>query len=159
MSTAMFLDICHAVSAKNKYFERKVNAAGLPGFATVQKVTAALRMLAYGGPADRLDDYIRMGESTILECVDEFTRTVVELYGKSYLRPPNAEDIARLLQKAEERGFPGMIGSIDCMHWEWEKCPTAWHGQYRGHFKKPTIFLEAIASYDLRIWHAFFDLQ
>jgi hypothetical protein len=118
MSTAMFLDICHAVLAKNKYFERKVNAAGLPGFATVQKVTAALRMLAYGGPADRLDDYIRMGESTILECVDEFTRTVVELYGKSYLRPPNAEDIARLLQKAEERGFPGMIGSIDCMHWE-----------------------------------------
>ena len=61
MSTAMYLDICHAVSAKNKYFQRKVNAAGLPGFATVQKVTAALRMLAYGGPADRLDDYIRMG--------------------------------------------------------------------------------------------------
>ena len=158
MSTAMYLDICHAVSAKNKYFERKVNAAGLPGFATVQKVTAALRMLAYGGPADRLDDYIRMEESTILECVDEFTRTIVELYGKSYLRPPNAEDIARLLQKAEERGFPGMIGSIDFMHWKWEKCPTAWHGQYRGHFKKPTIILEAVASYDLRIWHAFFGM-
>ena len=158
MSTAMFLDICHAISAMNKYFERKVNTAGLSGFATVHKVTAALRMLAYGGPADRLDDYIRMGESMILECVDEFTRTVVELYGKSYLRPPNAEDIARLLQKAEERGFPGMIGSIDCMHWEWEKCPTAWHGQYRGHFKKPTIILEAVASYDLRIWHAFFGM-
>ena len=79
--------------------------------------------------------------------------------GKSYLRPPNAEDIARLLQKAEERGFPGMISSIDCMHWEWEKCPTAWHGQYRGHFKKPTIILEAVASYDLRIWHAFLACQ
>ena len=51
-----------------------------------------------------------------------------------------------------------MIGSIDCMHWEWEKCPTAWHGQYRGHFKKPTIILEAVASYDLRIWHAFFGM-
>ena len=67
-------------------------------------------------------------ESTILECLDDFTRTMIDLYGRSYLRPPNAEDIARLLQKAEERGFPGMIGSIDCMHWEWEEVPyrLAW---------------------------------
>ena len=83
---------------------------------------------------------------------------MIDLYGQSYLRPPNAKDIARLLRKAEESGFPGMIGSIDCMHWEWEKCPTSWHGQYRGHYKKPTIILEAVASYDLRIWHAFFGI-
>ena len=63
MCKAMFLDICHAVAARNDYFKRKSNAAGLPGFATVQKVTAALRLLAYGGPADRLDEYIRMGET------------------------------------------------------------------------------------------------
>jgi hypothetical protein len=113
-------------------------------------------MLAYGGPADRLDEYIRMGESTILECVNKFTRTIVEEYGDIYLREPNEQDIARLLAVAEQRGFPGMLGSIDCMHWEWEKCPTAWHGQYRGHHKKPTIILEAVASYDLWIWHAFF---
>ena len=59
----MFLDICHAIAARNDYFKRKSNATGLPGFATVQKVTAALRLLAYGGPADRLDEYICMGET------------------------------------------------------------------------------------------------
>ncbi|XP_024014247.1 uncharacterized protein LOC112088192 [Eutrema salsugineum] len=49
-----------------------------------------------------------------------------------------------------------MIGSIDCMHWEWKNCPTSWKGQYsRGH-AKPTIFLEAVASKDLWIWHAYF---
>ncbi|CAA7049893.1 unnamed protein product [Microthlaspi erraticum] len=42
------------------------------------------------------------------------------------------------------------------MHWEWKNCPTEWKGQYaRGH-AKPTIVLEAVASYDLWIWHAFF---
>jgi len=132
----MFLDICHAVSAKNDYFKRKCNAAGLPGFTTIQKVTAALRILAYGGAADRLDEYFHMGESTILESVREFTSTMIDIYGDWYLRQPNAQDVAKLLAKAEERGFPGMLGSIDCMHWEWEKCPTRLHGQYRGHHKK-----------------------
>jgi hypothetical protein len=31
-------------------------------------------MLAYGGPADRLDEYFYMGESTILETVNQFTQ-------------------------------------------------------------------------------------
>jgi hypothetical protein len=158
MCKAMFIDICHAVVARNDYLKRKPNAVGLPGFTTVQKITVVLRILAYGGSADLLDEYFRMGKTTILESMDHFTRTVVDLYGQSYLRAPNAEDIATLLQKAEERGFPGMIGSIDCMHWDWEKCPTSWHGQYRGHHKKPTIVLKAVASYDLRIWHIFFGM-
>lgn len=156
MTKVMFIDICHAVARRNRYFQRTLNAAGVPGFSTIQKVTAALRMLAYGGPADRLDEYIRMGESTVLECVNKFTRTIIEEYGDIYLREPNAQDIASLLEVAEQRGFPGMLGSIDCMHWEWEKCPSALHGQFRGHHKKPTIILEAVASYDLWIWHAFF---
>uniref|UniRef100_A0A0D3E787 DDE Tnp4 domain-containing protein n=1 Tax=Brassica oleracea var. oleracea TaxID=109376 RepID=A0A0D3E787_BRAOL len=49
-----------------------------------------------------------------------------------------------------------MVGSIDCMHWEWKNCPTAWKGQYTRGSGKPTIVLEAVASYDLWIWHAFF---
>lgn len=158
MSKNMFNDICEAVAAANRYFRLTHNAAGQAGFSTIQKVTAALRMLAYGGPADSLDEYFRMGESTIIETLNKFTRTIVVIYGEEYLRQPNTEDIARLLRKAEERGFPGMLGSIDCMHWEWEKCPTAWHGQYRGHHKKPTIILEAVASHDLWVWHAFFGM-
>ena len=90
MTKHMFLDICHAVSVRNDYFKRKVNAAGLPGFTTVQKVTASLRIVAYGGPADLLDKYFHMGESTILESVREFTRTMVEEYGEWCLRQQNA---------------------------------------------------------------------
>jgi hypothetical protein len=63
---------------------------------------------------------------------------------------------ALLLAKAEERGFPGMLGSIDCMHWQWRNCPVAHAGQFtRGDIKYPTIILEVVASYDRWIWHAF----
>jgi hypothetical protein len=53
--------------------------------------TTAIKMLAYGGPADFLDDVIRMGESTILECLKEFSRTVISVYAVEYLRPPNVK--------------------------------------------------------------------
>ena len=51
-----------------------------------------------------------------------------------------------------------MLGSLDCMHWTWKNCPTAYGGQYSGKEKEPTIILEAVASYDTWIWHAFFGL-
>ncbi|OWZ05605.1 hypothetical protein PHMEG_00022277 [Phytophthora megakarya] len=44
------------------------------------------------------------------------------------------------------------------MHWEWKNCPVAWAGQYKGKEKKPAIALEAVASSDLWIWHAFFGM-
>jgi hypothetical protein len=37
----------------------------------------------------------------------------VRFFGKQYLRPPNENDTARLLNIAEQREFPGMLGSID----------------------------------------------
>ena len=100
-----------------------------------------------------------MGESTGVECLKKFFQGVIEVYGEVYLRCPTVQDVERLLEIGERRGFPGMIGSIDCMHWHWEKCPYAWKGQYtRGDQGVPTIILEAVASHDRWIWHAFFGV-
>ena len=115
-------------------------------------------MPTYGVPADSVDDYIRIRESTTIESLKRFVKAVVAIFSDEYLRSPNNNDIARLLSIGESRGFPGMLGSVDCMHWKWKNCPTAWHGMYSGHFHEPTIILEAVASYDLWIWHAFFGL-
>ncbi|XP_074378083.1 uncharacterized protein LOC141719602 [Apium graveolens] len=51
-----------------------------------------------------------------------------------------------------------MIGSIDCMHWEWKNCPSGWGGAYSGRKGRPTIILEVVASYDTWVWHAFFGV-
>lgn len=55
MCKEMFIDICHEVASNNLYFVRRTNAAGVSQFSIVQKVTAALHMLAYGGDVDGLD--------------------------------------------------------------------------------------------------------
>jgi hypothetical protein len=50
-----------------------------------------------------------------------------------------------------------MLGSIDCTHFVWRNCPRHLKGQYKqGDHQYPTIMLEAVASYDLWIWHSFF---
>ncbi|XP_058727017.1 uncharacterized protein LOC131598434 [Vicia villosa] len=113
----------------------------------------------YGTSVDRVGDYLRIGETTTLKCVDKFTRGVISLFGPQYLRKQIIEDIECLLQMGETRGFPGMLGSIDCMHWVWKNCLVALKGQYvRGDHGKPTVMLEAVASQDLWIWHAFFGV-
>ena len=55
-------------------------------------------------------------ESTCIETMEHFAYAVVKVFGPKYLREPNAEDTARLLALGEARGFPGMLGSVDCMH-------------------------------------------
>ena len=158
MKRHVFMRIMNAVEGHDGYFVQKRNTAGTLGLSCLQKVVAAFRLLAYGVAADALDEYIHIGESTALEALRKFAVAVVEIFGQEYMRLPNEEDTARLLEIGASRGFPGMLGSIDCMHWSWKNCPTAWHGMYRGHKKEPTIILEAVASKDLWIWHSFFGM-
>jgi hypothetical protein len=80
---------------------------------------------------------------------------VVHLYGAEYLRSPTPEDIRRHLEINNKRGFPGMFGSIDCTHWDWGNCPVAHQGQYQDRDGNRSIILEAVATSDLWVWHAF----
>ncbi|XP_048615643.1 uncharacterized protein LOC111213371 [Brassica napus] len=91
-----------------------VKASKAAGISPLQKCTAALRRLAYGCAADVVDEYLRLGESTALSCLSNFTEGVIQLFGDEYLRRLTPEDLQRLLDIGEMRGFPGMIGSIDC---------------------------------------------
>ncbi|XP_062085354.1 uncharacterized protein LOC133791440 [Humulus lupulus] len=71
------------------------------GLSPLQKCTAAMRMLAYGAPANYADEYVRIGETTAIECLVNFVQGVNDIFGTEYLRRPNAGDIRRLLQMGE----------------------------------------------------------
>ena len=158
MEPSLWYKICREVCAAKRYFMFKPDAVGKMGFHGGHKCVVAMRMLAYGTIADALDDGYAMAESTVLECVREFATTIIQLYESEYLRAPTQSELSRILAENEARGFPGMIGSIDCMHWEWRGCPVSHHGQYQNRKGKPTMILEVVATKDLRVWHAFFGM-
>ncbi|XP_073360077.1 uncharacterized protein [Aegilops tauschii subsp. strangulata] len=108
--------------------------------------------------ADSWDKYLWMSERTCGHAMVRFATAMVEVFGSQYLREPTMADTERLLAISKARGWPGLLGSLDCMHWKWKNCLKALQGQYQGHVKKPTIILEAVASQDLLIWHTFFGM-
>jgi hypothetical protein len=159
MNKRLFNRIVDALGQWSPFFILREDCVGRIGLSPLQKCVAAKRMLAYGTPADALDEYLKIGKSTALECLEKFAQGIIEVFGGKYMRRPTGEDLEHILQVNEARGFPGMLGSIDCMHWRWEKCPLSWRGQFtRGDYGVPTMILEAVASKDLHIWHAFFEI-
>ncbi|XP_021803160.1 uncharacterized protein LOC110747266 [Prunus avium] len=118
----------------------KYDAVGVLGLLPKQKLTAALRMLAYGASAEQVDEIARMGKSTILECLVRFCDVGENLYTREYLHKPTPRDLQRLLQRGGKN------------------FPTAWQGDYGNRKGQKSIILEAVASFDTWVWHAFFGV-
>ena len=90
------------------------------------------------------------------ESLFDFADQMTSFFGTECLRCPNESDLRRILAINASRGFPGCVGSWDCQHCVWDKCPIAWAGQFKGKEKKPTVVLEAIADGELWIWGSYF---
>lgn len=155
MSRRLFLRITDDLEREFDYFKQKPDARGTLGFSPIQKVTSAVRVLGYGYSTDFNDDYLQMAQKTTRDTLEHFCHGIfyilkftssiifsiiicftkcyiifyigiINLYGQRYLRTPNWHDLQRLYEHhAKKHGLPGMIGSIDCMHWAWENYPTA----------------------------------
>ncbi|GKC16917.1 ALP1-like protein [Tanacetum coccineum] len=81
---------------------------------------------------DALHGYLQMGATTARKSLQIFCKAIMELHG-----------------------------STDCRNWSWENYPVAFKAQFSrdDHGPYPFILLEAIASNDLWIWHAFFGVS
>ncbi|XP_026410501.1 uncharacterized protein LOC113305703 [Papaver somniferum] len=98
-------------------FIYQYDALNIRGHNPEQKVTSALRILGYGRPPDSNDEYLRIGKKTAYKYLSLFCETMINHFGQTYLCKPTDADVREILKQNQERGFPGMLGSLDCMHW------------------------------------------
>jgi hypothetical protein len=118
MQMTLFLSIIHKVGKTSPYFYEMYDAIGCAGLTVLQKCNTALRQLAYDMTADTIDEYLKLGKTTALECLEYYCSGIIECFGDEFLCCSTVADTQRLLAKTEECGFSDMLGSIDCMYWQ-----------------------------------------
>jgi hypothetical protein len=152
MERDLFIQIVEKVNHYDPAMRPPCDTTGMmTGLSCLLKGTAALRFLAYGFPADAMDEYVRIGEKTALLYLDRFCEDIRAIYGNDFLRTPDQDEVRHYLDINDRRGWPSMFGSIDCMHWVWKNCPTAWAGEYLDRQTFESVTLEAVATPDFRI--------
>lgn len=116
MRRELFVRILGEICVHDPLWPQRLDCRGVPGHSPHMKMLACVKLLANGIAADANDDYVRMGKTTQYFYLKWFCRNIVKLFGPRYLRKPTPDDVKRLLKENDERGFPGMPGSVDCMH-------------------------------------------
>jgi hypothetical protein len=81
MGIDLFKSIADAMKMHDSFLKQRRNCAKDLGHSTYQKVTAALRKMAYGIPGDLVDDNLAMGKSQAINCVKRFALVVVKVFG------------------------------------------------------------------------------
>ncbi len=129
---------------------------GLTGPSLEARVLLPLRTLAYGVADHTFCPFFSMAPITAKACCREFNRAITKHFAHESLRLPSPADLKSISElHLRVHGFPGMLGSLDCMHTYWKNCPVAWQGSFQGRDKgRSTIILEAVADHCLWFWHA-----
>ena len=150
----LFLQINRDLQNIDPYFRRRPDATGYMGIHPMMKVAASLKVLSYGTSFDAQDEYCSLSETAVSESLDHFCAGIIKLYSK-YLKCPDIQELAAIMEENSARLCPGLIGSLDCMAWEWKNCPLAHRGQYQGKEGVSTISLEAVCNRNLYIIHSY----
>ena len=143
---SVFMEIC-------KDFERlngKRPATDRAGIETVPLellVLGALRVLGSGCTFEAVEELTCVAEGTHrLFFHNEFCVWGVRASDEHIKMPESEEEIKHVVKQYEERGFPGCVGSVDCVHLVWDKCPAELASACNGKGSFPTLAFQVVCS-------------
>ena len=140
------------------FFQRAPDASGRIGASNMQKLVAAIRQLAYGTCSDHVHEYTGVAQKTATKALEKFCRWIIRTYSDEFLNSWGEAEIKAEMEVNAKRGFPGMMGSIDCTHWQWKCCPVAWQGMYQDRNHVRSIVAEAICGHDMYFYQVYVGL-
>lgn len=136
-------------SAKLWFPQPSHDICGRPTSPIKLKLLGALRILAKGCSWDLLYELTGISPRVHTLWTTSFLKKFnAERFHMFVHEPRNQEEIKKVLKIYTASGFPGCIGSIDCVHIRWDMCPAKWQSLYRnGKYPFPTI------SYQMSVDH------
>jgi hypothetical protein len=70
---------------------------------------------------------------------------------KAHVKPPVGKDMERVMNEYARLGFAGAVGSVDCTHVFWDKCPESIFHLCKGKHAWPSLVFEAVVDHSWRI--------
>lgn len=131
VSRVVFNRVYSVINGIPPFLYRK-DAVGKYGIHPLVRLTACFRSLGYGDAFDREDENLRLSATSQNYSVKSFCEIIIDKFGEQYMnRNPTKEEKDIILEVNKNRGFPGMLASWDCSHFQWNKCPMKLDRQFK----------------------------
>ena len=80
-----------------------------------------------------------------------FCETFVRHFWGKYVKSPEDRELEEVMSIYSKLGLPGCIGSIDCVHLKWDKCPESLRNDCKGKEGYPSLVYEVSVDHMRRI--------
>lgn len=118
------------------------------------KILLSLRILGRGNCADDIQEFIpSIGHSTINFIFKEFVPAFVHHFYHIYVTVPEGNEMKKVMEVYARLGLPGAMGSMDCTHVRWERCPVEYTNHCIGKEGYPTLAFQVVVDHTKRIHH------
>jgi hypothetical protein len=133
MRRSLFLDIIHKLGECSPYFTKGFDA----------------RLLAYDMTANTIYGYLKLGKTTILECLEKYYEGIIDCYGFDLLHQPTVAHWYACASSNRRAYISWYVREHRLYALAVDELSSALAGPiYNGNIKHPTIILEVIASKD-----------
>lgn len=126
----LYLQLLHF--AETWFPQRKVDACGQELSPISLKLLGTLRILGKGCTWDLLYELSNVSAEVhrkwTLAFLEKFS---LEMYSIYVHGPRNSEELNSVTSLYAACGFPGCVGSTDCVHIRWECCPSMWSSAFK----------------------------
>jgi hypothetical protein len=149
-----FLVYCRLVylSEENRYFEcNESDSAGHAAVPIEMKVLGCLRALGRGSCFDDIAEASGMSEECARVSFHKFCKNFSDNQYSTWVKPPQGERLDSIMHVYQRMGLVGCIGSMDCVHVKWNKCPVSLTNLCEGKEGYPTLVFEVVVSHSREI--------
>lgn len=134
------------------WFTEGRDAIGVLAAPLELKILGVLRVLGRGYCFDGVEELCFISAEVIRKFFHKFCELFAAKYFTVYCSPPSTEEeIDHITGVYARMGLPGCIGSTDCVHIRWERCPAGGRSIHKGKEGYPTLSYEVSVDHSKRI--------
>jgi len=106
-----------------------------------------------GNYGDDVSEMSGLPMSSIYNFFHQFVDKFSTYYFNTFVYFPKGDELAAIIAIYAKIGLPGTIGSIDCTHLEWARCPKQLNHSCKGKEQSPTLAFQVVCSHTRLILH------